>query len=402
MLNAFSRLILGLFLAAPLFAAASPTLAASDAEFQRLLSSPDDPELNRQFAVAAEARGELRHALAAIERALSAAPNDRELLAEFARLRRKMLPAVTRVVVQAGASYASNPREVRGSSPRKKSDGILDGSVAVEDERTVGGIRLRSFASLEGQWEPETSELNTGRVGAESGPVWLLSQDTWLHIAPGVSVVWLDGQQLYTEASAAATLGGLLGGLTQTVTARYGWRNGHESADYADGHVVDLIGRFVVNPNLLSGDYLYLQPRVRFSEPVDAGPDSVLTPTNFGPQFIARDISPRRYWEWGGRVSYFFPIDSGRIYAGAGIAIYDRDFDSGVLDPASLALGLAVPTTEKRRDIYIEPTAHLVFPNFFGPNLDLRADYRLEDNFSNDNYREFMNHVVGLRFVGRF
>jgi hypothetical protein len=43
--------------------------AGSDAEFQRLLANPDDPALNRQFALSAEARGDLRHALAALERA---------------------------------------------------------------------------------------------------------------------------------------------------------------------------------------------------------------------------------------------------------------------------------------------------------------------------------------------
>jgi len=73
-----------------------------------------------------------------------------------------------------------------------------------------------------------------------------------------------------------------------------------------------------------------------------------------------------------------------------------------VLDPVALAAGVPVATSEKRRDLYVEPTAHVVFPRLFGPKLDLRLDYRLEDNFSNDDSREFRNHVAGFRVVGNF
>ena len=111
------RVLIGAFAVVAWISQAS---AASDAEFQRLLSNPDDPALNRQFAVSAEARGDLRHALAALERALDADPDNPELLAEYERVRRKLLPAATAVTVQMGLNYSSNPREVPNSSPAKE------------------------------------------------------------------------------------------------------------------------------------------------------------------------------------------------------------------------------------------------------------------------------------------
>jgi hypothetical protein len=84
------------------------------------------------------------------------------------------------------------------------------------------------------------------------------------------------------------------------------------------------------------------------------------------------------------------------------LAILERDFDSFVLDPAALIKGVQVATGEGRRDLYLEPTAHIIFPDLLAPHVDVRADYRLEDNLSNDTYRDFLNHVVGVRVVGRF
>ncbi len=73
-----------------------------------------------------------------------------------------------------------------------------------------------------------------------------------------------------------------------------------------------------------------------------------------------------------------------------------------MFDPALLALGAHVSTGEKRSDIYVEPTAHLIFPNLVAPNVDFRADYRLEHNDSNDASRDFNDHVAGIRVVGRY
>ena len=87
------------------FAGPQPVSAQSfDALFAQLLKQPDDPALNKKFARVAEEQGDVRHAFAAMERVVLSSPGDTEAQAEFDRLRKKILPAVTNVTVQAGTS----------------------------------------------------------------------------------------------------------------------------------------------------------------------------------------------------------------------------------------------------------------------------------------------------------
>lgn len=314
-----------------------------------------------------------------------------------------MMPSLTSVTLQIGGSYSSNPRQVRGGSGRKTNDVVLDTVIAVEDERTLAAMRIRSIAIAAGQWEPEANELSFSQMSLASGPVFLLTQDTWLHIAPGLSIAWLDKKELYAEMSASATVGTVFQGLTQTVTARYGWRDGNTDVSYSNAELFDVMGRFVVGPNAVGGDYLYFEPRYRHSRPDEREPASITLPTILGPStLVARDLSPPGYNEWGGRISYFFPVAEGSIYLGVGISVMKREFDSFVLDPVALAAGVQVATDKWRSDIYVEPTAHIILPDLIAQGVDVRADYRLEDNQSNDPYRDFINHVAGVRVVGRF
>jgi hypothetical protein len=382
--------------------------AASDAEFQRLLSAPDDPQLNRQYAASAESRGDLRHALAALDRALSASPNDPELIAAYDRVRRKLLPTTTAVTVQVGATYASNPRQLPSGSPNEEDDAVFDGAISIEDERTLAGLRIRSLAFAAGQWNVDTRDLSTGVLFAQSGPVFTVANDTWVHIAPGVGTEWLDDAIIYTEASATLTLGTVFDGMTQTVTTRYDARFGTgSSVDYPDSQLVEVLGKFVRGSSFTTGDYVYLQPSFRWSDAFDEADDTAAFSGNatiIGPLTLTtRDLSPYSYREWGGRIAYFAPVDnSGSVYVGAGISVYQRNFDTYVFDPGLLALGAHVSTGEKRGDVYVEPTAHLIFPNLVAPNVDFRADYRLEHNDSNDASRDFNDHVAGVRIVGRY
>ncbi len=389
-------------------ACAPPVQAASDAEFQRLLSAPDDPQLNRQYAASAEATGDLRHALAALDRALAVKPNDPELIAAYDRVRRKLLPTTTAVTIQAGATYASNPRQLSDGSPGKEDDAVFDSAISIEDERTLGGMRIRSLAYAAGQWNVETSDISTGVLFAQAGPVFALTDDAWVHVAPGVGTEWLDDTVIYTEASATITLGTVFEGMTQTVTTSYAARFGTDSSiDYPDSQLVEVLGRFVLASTFTAGDYIYFQPGFRWSDTfddVDATAAFAGNATIIGPLTLTtRDLSPYGYTEWGGRIAYFVPLDDrGFVFAGAGISVYQRDFDTDVFDPALLALGAHVSTGEKRGDVYIEPTAHLIFPSLVAPNVDFRADYRLEHNDSNDASRDFNDHVAGVRVVGRY
>ena len=363
-------------------ACTSSVQAASDAEFQRLLSAPDDPQLNRQYAAVAESHGDLRHALAALDRALSASPNNAELLGAYDRVRRKLLPTTTAVTAQFGSTYASNPRQLSNGSPNEEDDAVFDGAISVGDERTLNGMRIRSLAYAAGQWNVETSELSTGVLFAQSGPVYTLSDETWVHIAPGIGTEWLDDSLLYTEASAEITFGTVFEGMTQTVTTRYGARFGSGSSlDYSDSQILEVLGKFVLGSSFSAGDYIYFQPGFRLSDTFD-GVDATAafpgTTTVLGPlSLTTQDLSPYSYREWGGRIAYFAPVDNaGWLYVGAGISIYQRAFDTFVFDPNWLAVGAHVNTGEKRDDVYVEPTAHLIFPNLVAPNVDFRADYR--------------------------
>ncbi|GAF92714.1 unnamed protein product, partial [marine sediment metagenome] len=83
-----------------------------EALFTLVLSRPGDAVANIEFARQAEACGDLRHAFAALERAVVSNPGDTEAQAEFDRLRNKLRPDVTTVTVVAGGSYSSNPLQL--------------------------------------------------------------------------------------------------------------------------------------------------------------------------------------------------------------------------------------------------------------------------------------------------
>ena len=90
---------------------------------------------------------------------------------------------------------------------------------------------------------------------------------------------------------------------------------------------------------------------------------------------------------------HFYAQEQG---VGAGIGLYHRWYDEKVDNV------LNFDATGDRRDVYVEPTAHLILPNLIAPNVDVRFDYRFEGNYSNDATRDYENHVAGGRIVGRF
>lgn len=371
--------------------AALPAAAQGyDSLFAQILRRPDDPALNKQFARQAESRGDVRHALAALERVVTSSPGDTEAQAEYDRLKKKILPAVTKVTVELGASYASNPGHLPPHSARRD-DATFDARIALADERTIFGQRWRTRAVAGGQFQAEISELNTGVVAAETGPVFQLTPKLWMHVAAGGGVTWLDQHKLYDDVTASVTVGGLYKGLTQQVAARYTWRDGNfKDFGANDAQIFDIEGRFVVSP-MAAADLLYLIPRFAVSQADGDATRAVLVP-GFPFDFI-RPLFPGDYVEVGGRIAYYVPIWAGRAFVGAGFAAYHRRYDEQVS-----TLG----ATDQRVDTYIEPTAHLIFPNLIAPMVDLRFDYRFERNFSNDHNAEYENHVAGTRIVGRF
>jgi len=440
---------------APLLAAAwiDPTSSPAQAQtspaafddyealFSRVLRRPGDPALNKEFAREAETRGDLRHAFASLERVVLSSPGDTEAQAEFDRLRNKLMPAVTKVTVEVGANYASNPRQLPhrarvvaqlpdnlvdpfSVSVPRPDDATFDAGIAVADERTIAGLRWRTLALAQGQFQADIATLDSPALAVESGPVFQITPDLWMHVAGGAAIAWLDDEKLYDDALVSVTLGGLYRGLTQTVTARYTWRDGNfgvgevlndDGVVFADrkannAQIFDLEGRLVVSPSLAKGDLLYLRPRLQVSQ--NDG-----DPTGSAGEFFSfqRPLFPSDFTEAGGAVAYHCPLFGGRAFLGAGIAVYQRWYDEGAATVLSFKEESVVSVSPgKRRDTYIEPTAHLILPNLLGPNLDLRFDYRFEHNDSNATTTmlkgsdiaefpaDFENHVAGVRVVGRF
>jgi hypothetical protein len=419
--------------------------------FSRVLEKPGDAALNKQFARDAEARGDLRHAFAALERVVLSSPGDTEAQAEFDRVRNKLKPAVTLTTVEVGANYASNPRQLANTgsvldqynvfaagerfSVQRPDDATYDAKLYVADERMLGPFRWRSLAYAKGQFQGNDTGLNTQTISIESGPVFQLTPDVWLHVAGGGSMVWLDERKLYDDASVGATIGGLYRGLTQSVTARYTWRNAHvelgelyDDGEFADvnadnAQIFDLEGRFVVSPKLTIGDLFYFRPHLQVSQ--NDGDPTVTFPQYNSPWddlVLQRSLFPGDFTQLGAAVSYYYPLYSGMAFIGAGLEFYQRWYDesssairtAGVCsDPWCWNSYSVDANAGKRRDTYFEPTAHLIFPNAIASGIDLRFDYRYEHNSSNASMivvndeiiqtpHDFENHVAGVHVVGRF
>jgi hypothetical protein len=397
--------------------------------FSRILQNPSNSTLNRQFAREAEARGDLRLAFAALERVVLSSPGDTLAQAEFDRLRNKMMPAVTLVTVTAGASYVSNPLQLpskeylidnnspleRGTpfSPHRPDDASFNASVAVADERSFGHLRWRTLALAQGQVQADVSELDSPMLAIATGPVFWLNPNLWMHVAGGADIVWLDGDRLYNGVSAGVTFGGLYRGLTQTLTARYDWRNGNDALVADDAQIFDLQGRFVLSPSLVKADLFYFLPRLQISLN-DTNPIGFI-PETFNSFY--RPLFPGDFTELGGAAAYYFPLFTGRMFLGAGIGVFERWYNESASSLRTVNVNNEpVPVNSgDRRDTYVEPTAHVIFPNLFGPRLDLRFDYRFEHNVSNASMTttlkndaivripfDYDNHVAGVHVVGRF
>ena len=425
-----------------------PDANAYEILFSRVLDQPGDAALNKQFARDAEARGDLRHAFAALERVVLSSPGDTEAQAEFDRVRNKLKPAVTLTTVEVGANFVSNPRQLANTnstlsyanillpgeaySVHHGDDATFDGKIYVADERLLGPFRWRSLAFAKGQFQGHDTALNTQTISVESGSVFQLTPDVWLHVAGGGDMVWLNEKKLQDDVMVSATIGGLYKGLTQSVTARYIWRDAHiavgpllDDGEYADGagdnaQIFDLEGRFVVSPKLTTGDLFYFRPHLQVSQN-DADP-TITFPWAVPFKDLQRPLYPGDFTQLGAALSYYYPLFAGRAFVGAGIEFYQRWYEESASSLGEVEI--CVPDcwntqfvhAGNRRDFYFEPTAHLILPNLLAAGIDLRFDYRYEHNSSNASMttirtsdfeivnkpHDFENHVAGVHLVGRF
>ncbi len=280
-----------------------------------------------------------------------------------------------------GLSYESNPRQVTGGSPENNDDITLEANLLMFDERTLAGHRWRTLGRVGGHLLLETDDLNDATFSIASGPVFEISKKTQLHIAPGAATAWLDDDWLYQDGLLRIALERRNKGNGQSVTTTVKYRDTNSSFNGDDGLIVQVHGRFLQTSRFKDGDALYFLPSFTYSEPGGNGPGRVFQSALF----------PGNYIEYGGRVAYFMPVANKRAYLGAGIGVYQRDYDQNV------AFG-----TKDRSDLMLVPTAHFLVTNVRGSKFDFRLDYRFESNDSNDSLEDFDNHVISARTVRRF
>lgn len=340
--------------------------------YGRILDNPVSTELNLQYALIAEGRGEYRKALSAYERVLANDPGNEAARRGLQRIRRIIEPPVTQTTWEGGARLETNP--LREPLP-VAADVIGYGSVRVRDERPLGALRWRTILGGYGELHARETQLNYGTLSAETGPLIDLGASMMtFRPAAGGAVAAFDGRFYYWDLNASGTLEGYLQGAYQWMRVRAGYRQYDSSFTSDDGFYADLTGRLSRNDIFHEGDVASVSPWLRWSA-INGDPDNG-----------AEEFAPGRYIGYGATFEYSKIINEW-LTAAASFRVGERLF-------ADIGGGA-------RRDLTLAPGASLIFTNVLGIQTDVRLDYRYEWNDSNDNDHDWQNHTVKLGVVVR-
>jgi hypothetical protein len=359
------------------FAADDAQLASLTAVYQRVLADPTDTAANMEYARLAEAAGQPRKALATYERVLLYDPENEEAMAAMVRIRRILQPDKTLITFETGFGYESNPLQRNTdleSSLKAFANAVID------DERRFGDTRWRTLITGNAEYFSDVSDLDYGYLGGVTGPVLDVSTRLTVNPFAGGGVSMLDNSYYYSEAIAGMQFEGYLQGAYQLMRVRTGYRSFGDQSVSTDGFYADAIARWSVPAVASDDDVLVLTPHVRWSgiDGLDISPD---------PDDI---IKPGRYFAWGGRVDYYKKV-ADWLTLGAGVDVTQ-----------TLYRDLYAPDGDKRDDVLVEPILSAVFNRALGMQTDLAFDYRFQWNDSNDEDRDFENHILTARIVTRF
>lgn len=368
------RLLLRL-VATTAIAAAIPWAAPASADemtdvYARIVANPVDTELNLQYALLAEGRGEYRKALAAYERVLINDPGNQSARDGLQRVRRIIEPAVTASTFETGAVLETNPlREYDGEDI--ESDVFAFGRVRIRDERPLGGYRWRTVLGAYGELHARETELNYANLDAETGPLIDLN-GTMLAFRPaiGTGVAAFDGHFYYWDINASAALEGYLQGAYQWIKLRGGYRTYDPYFTTNQGFYADLTARLAFQNIFHDKDVLSFSPRLRWND-VDGAPE-------YGDEFM-----PGRYTELGATAEYSKVIND-TITAAVNLRANQRWY-------ADLYLG-------PREDFMLSPGVSVILTNILGPQADIKFDYSYEWNWSTHYEHQWQNQVfkVGI------
>ncbi len=348
--------------------------------FAQILRDPHNVELNLRYARLAESRDEVRKALAAYERVLEADPANREASRALHRITINLIPVETTGRIELGARYESNARQVPKGSGRND-DVAGFAKLYVNDRRPLFNSEWRTDLIGYADLHDQETDIDFWLARAHTGPVFQLGGDATFQVAPGGAVSFLAGEWYYAEPALRLTFENLFGGFLSRLDFRGAYRGISSDANASEGIALDIIARHVSRELVTETDLLIVQPffRIRESDTSGSGPFGVIN------TFVLGD-----YIEAGGQVQYFVqPWENVRI--GGKVLGYYRDYEQNVR-----------LSFEEREDYLIAPGAEILFRNVACQGCDIKADYRFEQNFSNDDSEDFSNHVVGVSGIKRF
>jgi hypothetical protein len=356
-------------------AAALPSGAGADELtdiYARIIANPVDTELNLQYAMVAEGRGEYRKALAAYERILVNDPGNEAARRGIQRVRRIIEPAVTLKTIELGAMLESNPLHAAEGG---EGDIYGYGRFGVRDERPMGAHRWRTLFNAYGELHARETELNYGSLTAETGPLIDLP-GTWLTFRPGIGAgaAAFDGRFYYWDVNASAGLEGYLQGAYQWARLRAGYRQYDPSFTTHDGFYADLTGKLSFQNVIHDRDVFSLSPRLRWSG-IEGEPENG-----------AEEFAPGLYVEAGNTFAYS-KLVTDTVTAEVDFRISQRWYEDIGMGP--------------REDLLLSPGASLIFSGLFGVQTDLRLAYRYEWNDSNDNDHDWQNHSLKIGVTAR-
>ncbi len=347
--------------------------------FDKILLDPSNTALNFRYARLAIERAEYRKALAAYERVLARDPNNAEAKAGIAQLLRESRPSYTSLTVVLGAQYESNPRHELKTGKRTD-DGGFTARISVIDERPLGDIYWRTEGDASGVYYLTFRDIDSGTVGARTGPLIELAQGLRVNPFIGFYYSWLTRRTYSGEPTAGVVLETELTGPLKSVAARGGYQLIGRSFSERDGTFAEIIANFEWRNLGFERSLFGFSPYWRYSGVFGSG---ALTETPFNQPF------PARQHQLGARADYFVPVLSWLVVNVNFTYEYRHYFEQ-------------IPEERKnRRDHLYAPGTQIVFGSFAGNSLDVIASYQFEYRHSNDGTQRYMNHVAGLRFLWR-
>ncbi len=347
--------------------------------FDKILLDPSNPALNFRYARLAIERGEYRKALAAYERVLARDPNNAEAKAGIARLLRESRPSYTTLTVALGAQYESNPRHDLNTGKRTDDVGFT-GRVSLSDERPLGDIYWRTEADALAIYFATFHDIDSGTVGARTGPLIELAQGIRINPFIGFYYSWLTRRTYNGEPTAGIVLETERTGPLKSVAARWGYQAVGRSFSERDGTFAEVVANLEWRNLVFDRSLAGLSPYWRYSGVFGSG---ALTENPFNQPF------PARQHQIGGRGDYFVAVLPWLIINVNFTYEYRHYFEQ-------------IPLEDKnRRDHLYAPGTQLIFGSFLENHLDVIASYLFEYRHSNDGSQRYMNHVAGLRFLWR-